>query len=73
MAKNDLKLWQEKVIKMNLQRSSSADSSLLITTTNNPAQVTKKNLLNEDIVEVQIKFKPLVKNIDAYNKFLQEI
>ncbi|CDW90482.1 UNKNOWN [Stylonychia lemnae] len=73
MAKNDLKLWQEKVIKMNLQRSSSADSGLLITTTNNPQICKQKPQQHEDILEVQIKFKPLVKNIEAYMKFLQEI
>eukprot|EP00347_Sterkiella_histriomuscorum_P000882 403374161 len=84
LTKNELKLWKEKVTVVRkttvpqLQRSSSVDSGLLITTNNTQNQNdmfqrSKLKPSQDDMVEIQIKFKPLLKNIDAYMKFLQEI
>lgn len=84
VSRNELKLWREKTtfirktVANTLQRSSSADSSLLITTTtHNQGDLSYKNRLTrhqiEESVEVSIKFKPLLKNIEPYMKLIQEI
>jgi hypothetical protein len=87
LAKNELQLWKEykTVIRRasTLQRSSSADSGLLITTTSsqnhqdknagNQGQDIKSRLLRPSLEEsfnISVRFKPLVPNIDAYMRFL---
>ena len=87
LAKNDLQLWKEykTVIRKpaTLQRSASAESGLLITTTCTQQQDklqgandVKNRVLRPQIEEsfnISVRFKPLLTNIDAYIKFLSEV
>jgi hypothetical protein len=88
LAKNDLQLWKEykTVIRKPtlLQRSSSADSGLLITTTssiqdkNNAATTAemKSRLMRPQIEEsfnISVRFKPLLSSIESYYRFIQDV